>query len=97
MTFGGHSSHKADNNFQLNNKAIKEVKVPVIFLGTVGFSARREGRYTVSRKALGRLRIQTMLDYTLPLPCLSGRFARTGHQKRTRCSTPVNKTTQVQG
>jgi hypothetical protein len=25
-----------------------EVKVPIIFLGTVGFSLRREGRYSVS-------------------------------------------------
>src|SRR2546421_11780146 len=53
--------------------------------------------YTGSKGALGRLCIQTTLDYTLPLPCLSGRFVRRGLQRRTWYSTLVNKTTQVQG
>jgi hypothetical protein len=45
-------------------------------------------------KVIGPFYIQTMLACTLPLPCLSGRFARRGHQRRAWCSTPVIRTIQ---
>lgn len=42
-----HNSCKnmGDNQFEYEFDMLK-VEVPIIFLGTVGFSPRREGRYT---------------------------------------------------
>lgn len=42
-----------------------KVKVPIIFLGTVGFSPHREGRYYL-REVLGLLQIYIGMLVTFP-------------------------------